>query len=411
MPPVPNQSPSGKQPAGSARSSSALVKLITGIDHALLDPDSGAPLDPRFSQGWWAGIDTAARRTDVIDTVVGQATSLLSALSSDAGPLADERLRITGFYLAWMVFRRTGLRSEQFALLAALDSGSSPHPLASYGGSDLTAAFRGLLTAETAPTGDVLRPYYEAADLIADRYASVIAFIRLRRSIGLALLETDTPGAGVDERAHVLSRVREDFAAERTADPRWSTPQLKAEVLLVESRLHCLSDIADYSTAIRLVLEARTLDQRAEGEDWAAYRVRAASYDQHLAWIRSLARLHQTAEQLTADAAKASAASEQRIREQMNGYRRDSVQQVGLLAAVVALLTSLTGARSGATIGETIVELLMAGGVITVVFAMFALAFGSDQLRVRFAVLAVGLGLLATTAILFALAPAKARFG
>lgn len=387
------------------------LALVRQINAELLDLDLGARLDPRVHHGWWVLLDTAARREETVEFVTGQASEVITLVGECMDCWHDPHHRMVAFYVTWQVFRRLGLVAEQNALLAALEVPGDPHPLAAFGGMVLIRAFRALLTASLAATSESqLRSAFEDASKIGQIHPQVLAFNRLRRSVGTALLEA-LGEHHTDYAQTVLRAIREDFLREHDAEPRWLTPQLRAEALAAEARLLCLPAVADYEQASRLIGEARRVDRRSPDESNAQLQARLVGYEQQMLLVRSLRRVREVEQVLTQQLEERGRATAEALVTTQEEYRQESLQLLGLLAAVIALITSVAGgATSGGGLGVVLMHTLTTGGIIVLAFAAFPLIVsGKDWQRW----LAVSLGgvLLLLGMSLFLWAPDQARFG
>ncbi|KWX03713.1 hypothetical protein TH66_13015 [Carbonactinospora thermoautotrophica] len=399
------------QPDSTDQIQERLVGLVREIHESLLDLDFGGRLDPRVHQGWWVLLDTAARREDVIDFITANPSMVITLIGDDAVPW-DPALRMTAFYVTWQVFRRSGLVAEQNALLGALEvPNGEVHPLGPYGGMRLIRAFRALLTANLAGASEPqLREAFEDASRIVRMYPQVLAFNRLRRSVGTALLEALGEEEQHSEYAQaVLRAVREDFVREHEADPRWLTPQLRAEALAAEARLLCLPLVEDYDQAMRLIAEARRLDRRSEDESQAQLQARLVAYEQQMLLVRSLRRVRDVEQVLTRKLEERGQATAAALVETQEEYRRESIQLLGLLAAVIALITSVAGNRGDGGLGVLLLQTLATGGVILLTFALFPLIVQGPS-RHRWLAAAAGAALLVASVILFTQAPQEAQY-
>lgn len=71
---------------------------------------------------------------------------------------------------------------------------------------------------------------------------------------------------------------------------------------------------------------------------------------------------------------------EQRLKDEITEFRREQIQLLGLLAAVVAFLSASAGIAARATLVNGLQLIIASGGVISVVFAVLSIAFGAIRL-------------------------------
>ncbi len=122
-----------------------------------------------------------------------------------------------------------------------------------------------------------------------------------------------------------------------------------------------LAVLGDYSAARRSIAEAIELEP-SEGQDYA---------------LRQTENLLIEARIYFAEAQGRSAAREEKARNELTEVRSQLLQLLGLLAAIIAFLTtSVTVARTGETgFPETARLLLITGGVIVLTFTAFSFCF------------------------------------
>ncbi|WP_436773088.1 hypothetical protein [Yinghuangia sp. YIM S09857] len=330
------------------------------------------------------------------------------------GQLSDSTVRIVAFYVAWQVFRRNGLVGEQYALLDAVEQRTGvSHPLEACGGETTRRAFAALLRAnEVHVPFEELETAYVDASAMARRFPRLTGFTRLRRTVGLALLNHISVHGGGDGAAdRVMHDVRADFLAKRDADSRWMTPQLRAEALSAEAQFLCLPTCANYAQAVQLATEAKRVDRKADGENTAAFHARLARYDQQLLLIASLRQVGQIREKLETRLDRHAAEVESRMATALEASRRDSVQILGLLAAVIALITAFAGNRDGGSLGGSLPAVLATSGVVAMALSAFAVLFQTRRTAHRRLAFSLGGALVVAAFAVLLWAPSDMRFG
>ncbi|UGQ11459.1 hypothetical protein LO772_32500 [Yinghuangia sp. ASG 101] len=390
------------------------VERVRRVRTELVD-DAAAPLDPRVHHGWWVLIDVAARRAELEAHVIRNSGTVVELVRRGEGELAEPRLRLIAFYLIWQVFRRNGLVGEQYALLEAVEQRTATqHALEACGGETLRGAFLALLRANEIHTSrEDLEAAYADASAMARLFPNLVGFTRLRRSVGLALLSHESVHGDAEGGAvqRVMHDVRADFLAERDADPRWMTPQLRAEALSAEAQFHCLPMCADYAQAVQLVTEAKRVDRKTDGENAAAFHARLVRYDQQLLLIGSLRQVGMVRDELESRLDRHAADVESRMTTALEAARRDSVQILGLLAAVIALITAFAGNSAGSTLGASLLSVLATSGVVVMALSAFAVLFQTRRSSHRWMAFGLGAALIAAAFAVFLWAPSADRFG
>ena len=98
-----------------------------------------------------------------------------------------------------------------------------------------------------------------------------------------------------------------------------------------------------YAEALVLLEEANEVDEQAEDEGELAYKIRAVSYEQQILTIEAMMGLEEAESEIRRSVDEHTRRLEAEIREDLDRTRRESIQLLGLLAAVIALISVLAG--------------------------------------------------------------------
>jgi len=239
-----------------------------------------------------------------------------------------------------------------------------------------------------------------------------LAFIRLKRLVGLRLFEKQTNLTG--ESVELQSELQRDFRIERRQLASERSPHLLAEALVHEARFLGTRQVRKYAEALVLLEEANEVDEQAEGEGELAYKIRAVSYEQQILTIEAMMGLEKAESEIRSSVDEHTRRLETEIREDLDRTRRESIQLLGLLAAVIALISVLAGGRSSGSLDAILATSFAVTGMVVIGFSVFSGLFAHDPRGSWWPVIVpaiAGLALMGAAVTMFAISPDSSRFG
>jgi hypothetical protein len=389
------------------------AKILSGAAQEALRGAS-TDLDPTRDQEWWVRLERMSRNLTFVDKVLDDPEGAKSAAILMPPSSLGIRLQLASFYLLWRVFANAKAGSQQRELLRhSLQAYQSQDFLSGDGGVQLLNGMRAILTAERKSSSiEELHDAYRAAKECASTFEGVLAFIRLRRFVGLRLFEKQTNLTGED--LELESELQRDFRIERRQLASERSPHLLAEALVHEARFLGSRHVRKYAEALVLLDEAGEVDEQAEGEGELAYKIRAVSYEQQILTIEAMMGLEDAESEIRGSVDEYTRRLEAEIRADLDRTRRESIQLLGLLAAVIALISVLAGGRSSGSLDAILATSFAVTGMVVIGFSVFSGLFTHGPRGSWWPVIVpaiAGLALMGAAVTMFVISPDSSRYG